>query len=104
MITRKTRTVMVEQEEVYEQTITCNMCAKAVTFSSDAPWDEDGMDVQEWVTIRQSGGYSSRYVGDGVTVQLHICQECFQQKICEQCVVEPTVDVAGWASEFYDEE
>lgn len=55
-------------------TITCDVCGRS--------WDWDSLERDEFLSIRQEGGYSSVF-GDGVLIVLDICQGCLKEKLGE---------------------
>ena len=66
----------IEVEEVIG--MKCDVCNK--TFNSD-----DWIEVQEMVSITKTGGYGSRF-GDGNTITLDICEECFYNQYADNVV------------------
>lgn len=57
----------------YIESIICDICKKEY---------DDVMDLQEFINIRHTGGYSSVF-GDGHTVTLDMCQTCFKEHLDE---------------------
>lgn len=61
-------------KEPYE--MECDICHKVFSCKDDI------FETQEFVNIRFIGGYGSVF-GDGDTVEIDICQNCFKEKLGE---------------------
>ena len=48
----------------------------------DPKYNEDQMEIQEFVRINTVGGYNSVF-GDGREIKLDMCQKCFKEKLGE---------------------
>jgi len=56
--------------------VICDVCKKSFDIKTDE------MEIQEFHFINFMGGYDSVF-GDGVNVQLDICQRCLNEKLGE---------------------
>lgn len=54
--------------------IVCDICQKKSSF------EEDILTAQEFISIRKRCGYGSIF-GDGTTLSLDICEDCFNKMI-----------------------
>lgn len=72
---------MVESYECIS--LTCDCCGKTYQYEDDdGQQSYDIMDIQEFTTIRFTGGYGSIF-GDGETFECHLCQQCLSDKLGE---------------------
>lgn len=68
MVNYVTATVEVEKP----LTVTCDVCGRS--------FDWDSCETQEFLSIRQEGGYTSVF-GDGVLICLDICDKCLKEQL-----------------------
>lgn len=59
--------------------IVCDRCGYSASFECN---EKDGFfDAQEFISIRKTGGYSSKFPGDGVSLSVDLCQNCFEEML-----------------------
>jgi len=68
----------IKQTTSYIHKIECDKCKKQFG-------EKDVIDWQEYVTVRNRGGYGSVF-GDEVEISLDLCQDCFKE-LCGKYVV-----------------
>ena len=84
MINYKTEKI----EQKIPISVTCDVCKK--TYKLDG--NDDIIEAQEFVYVNFLGGFGSVF-GDGVEMELQVCQHCFKEKFgdyvrCVNCVDE----------------
>ena len=67
-------------EKKIPKSITCNVCKKKYYYGKD--WEE----VQEFLFIRERGGYGSIF-GDDLSIEGDICQHCLKEKLGEYLII-----------------
>ena len=71
----KTKTVQFEKEVV--ESVACDKCKQIFEYGKDGTTE---MEIQEFLHIRITGGYSSVF-GDEEHVNLDICQHCLKKML-----------------------
>jgi hypothetical protein len=70
-------------------TITCNMCAKSITFDPREGYTPEAEEAATWHNISVSGGWASEYPGDMCVATIDLCGACTRKLFEDICVVEP---------------
>ena len=76
MIKYKTEKV----ERKVGESITCDICKKKFYY------EKDWLEIQEFVYIRERGGYGSVF-GDDLSIEADICQHCLKEKLGEHLIL-----------------
>ena len=65
--------------------IQCDVCKKLVK------WDDNELEAQEFLQIKEVYGYGSTHFGDMVEMEIDICEECTYEMLGPFCRLEDKI-------------